>query len=388
LTCGPADMNNSVTAGNQALPTILVVDDAPLSVDLLLRILRSEGFRAIGAEDRDSVFQQCASERVDLILLDVLLNGQSGLEICSELKGNPATSDIPVIFLSALDDPHSRVAGFKAGGVDYVCKPFYTREILARVRVHLRLRQLAERLIRQQKSRLEELREAQQSILVTPEDVPQGCFAVYYRPLETVGGDIYDVVPLGSDLVGYFVADISGHGVKASFLTSAIKALLRQYSSPVFAIEDTMRNMNAVMRTTLNHGNYASACYARLSKSRRKLAVVSAGHPPLILVSSGHGDLVNLESEPLGVFGNVAFQKQELTLKDGDRFYLYTDGLIEDAAQPGRGRTVGLERLRSACERYHHESLDEGVASIVADLKPDESALDDDLLLMGVEVRS
>jgi len=310
-----------MTPPRETSPTILVVDDAPVSRDLLLRILRSEGFRSVTAENGPAAVEQCAREPVDLILLDAMLAGASGFEVCAGLKSNARTSDIPVIFLSALDDSSHRLAGFKVGGVDYIAKPFYAREVLARVRVHLRLRQAAEHMIREQRARLEELRQAQQSILVTPEEIPQAHFAVYYRPLDAVGGDFYDVVALSGDAVGYFVADISGHGVGASFLTAAVKALLRQYSGPLFALEDAMRNMNAAMRATLSDGRYMTACYARLS--HRNLSVVSAGHSPLILVSDqGQARFANIESDPLGVFGAVVFEKQEINVKPGDRFYL------------------------------------------------------------------
>jgi sigma-B regulation protein RsbU (phosphoserine phosphatase) len=87
----------------------------------------------------------------------------------------------------------------------------------------------------QHRARLEQLRDAQQAILAQPDDCPEANFAVHYKPLEEAGGDFYDVVPLGADMFAYFVADISGHGLSAAFLTSAVKALLRQYAGPVFS---------------------------------------------------------------------------------------------------------------------------------------------------------
>jgi len=204
-----------------------------------------------------------------------------------------------------------------------------------------------------------------------------------------VGGDIYDVVPLDGDRVGYFVADVSGHGVGASYLTYAVKALLRQHSSPLYTMEDTMRSMNSALHETLTSGQYVTACYARLSKNRRRLTVMSAGHLPLILASGGgHGRLLDAESDPLGVFGSLVFQKREVELQAGDRFYLYTDGLVEDYGLPCGGRNIGLDRLLAACERRHSMPLEEAIPAIVADAKPDASAVKDDLLLLGVEVRS
>jgi sigma-B regulation protein RsbU (phosphoserine phosphatase) len=115
------------------------------------------------------------------------------------------------------------------------------------VRFHLRIRESNRALVAQHRARLEQLRGAQQAILARPDDCPEANFAVYYKPLEETGGDFYDVIPLGAGLFAYFVADISGHGVSAAFLTSTIKALLRQCSGPVFAPEDTMRGVDSVM---------------------------------------------------------------------------------------------------------------------------------------------
>lgn len=371
----------------QAPPTVLVVDDAPVTRELLAAILRSEGCRALAAADAPSAWEECGREAVDLILLDVGLPGKSGLELCADLKRNPATSDTPVIVVSAHDDPGSRVAGFRAGCVDYIAKPFYAREMMARVRVHLRLHQTADRLMRQERERAEELRDAQRSMLVEPEDVPQARFAVSYHPLDAVGGDMYDVMPLSGDRLGYFVADISGHGVAASLMTVVVKTLLRQYSSPSFSVEETMRNMNAVMRSTLTEGRYATACYALLSADRRTLSAIGGGHPPLILVPErGRGRVLHIEGNPLGVFGTPVFQKREIETRPGDRFYLYTDGLIEDPGAPGGGREAGIHRLRVACERRRRMPIAEAVRAIVDDVRPPGSPLNDDLLLLGAEI--
>ncbi len=110
----------------------------------------------------------------------------------------------------------SKIAGLKIGGVDYITKPVHGEEVLARVRVHLRIRETNRALVREHRQRLEQLRDAQQAILVRPEDCPEAGFAVYYKPLEEAGGDFYDVLSArAGDVFAYFVADISGHGVSA-----------------------------------------------------------------------------------------------------------------------------------------------------------------------------
>jgi sigma-B regulation protein RsbU (phosphoserine phosphatase) len=365
-------------------PTILIVDDTPTNVELVQSVLAAEGFRTLMASDGPGATALCHAEKPDLILLDVIMPGESGFETCARLKCDAATADIPIIFLSSADDLKSKIAGLKIGGVDYIAKPVHAEEVLARVRVHLRISQTNRELVREHRQRLEQLRDAQQAILVRPEGCPEAGFSVYYKPLEEAGGDFYDVLSLGRDVFAYFVADISGHGISSAFLTSAVKALLRQYSGPMFSPEDTMRGVDSVMRQMMGEEQYLTACYARLNRRTRKLSVVSAGHPPLILVSaSGRSQVVKMDSDPLGVFSAAVLQRKDLQVSRGDRFFLYTDGLIESTA--GGGREAGLQQLVDGCVRHRTAPLAETGNRIVEELRPDRAAVEDDLLLLSVE---
>ena len=364
-------------------PSILVVDDTTTNLELARGVLDSEGFRTLAADNGADAYDISRREQPDLILLDVLMPGESGFDTCARLKSDPATADIPIIFLSSLDDVKSKVTGLKIGGVDYITKPVHGEEVLARVRVHLRIRQNNRALVEQQRLRLNQLREAQQAILVRPEDLPEASFAVYYKPLEEAGGDCYDVLPLGAGIFGYFVADISGHGVSAAYLTSAVKALLRQYSGPMYSLEDAMRGVDSVMSQMLAEGQYLTACYARLNLQTERLSVISAGHPPLVVVNhTGSPEVVRLDSDPLGIFGGAILQRADLRVSQGDRFFLYSDGLIESS--PGGGRREGLEKLVKACVRNRALSLGESVDAIVAETVG--SLLEDDVLLLAAEV--
>jgi sigma-B regulation protein RsbU (phosphoserine phosphatase) len=367
-------------------PSVLIVDDSPTNSELVQGILESEGFRVLAAADGPSGFALSCSEKPDLILLDVMMPGENGFETCARLKSTAATADIPIIFLSALDDVKSKVLGLKVGGVDYISKPVYGEEVLARVRVHLRIRETNRALVAEHRARLTALGDAQRAILIRPEDLPEANFAVHYKPLEEAGGDFYDVAAVDAEQFGYFAADVSGHGVSASFLTSAIKALLRQYSGPLYSPEDAMRGIDSVMRQMLGEDQYLTACYARLNRRTRRLSVVSAGHPPLVLVGrSGKVQAVEMDGDPLGVFSSVVLQRKDLPVGRGDRFFLYTDGMIESA--PGGGRREGLACLMDACVRHLSVPLPEAPARIAADLRPNSAAVADDLLLLAVEVR-
>jgi sigma-B regulation protein RsbU (phosphoserine phosphatase) len=377
-------MESSLAAPLSA-PTILIVDDTPMNVMLLESVLAAEGFRTLTAADGPAARDLSRREEPDLILLDVMMPGETGFETCAKLKSDPKTAGIPIIFLSALDDVKSKVKGLKIGGVDYVSKPVHGEEVLARVRVHLRIGENNRAITRQNQARIEELRGAQQAILVRPEHCPQACFAVFYEPLEGAGGDFYDVVAVDSDVFGYFVADVSGHGASAAFLTSAIKALLRQYTGPLYSPEDTMRGIDTVMRQMLGEEQYLTACYANLNRRTGRLAVVSAGHPPVIVVSpSGKAQTLEMDSDPLGIFSALVIKRKELQVSPGDRFFLYTDGLIEST--PGAARGEGLNRLVAACIQHRSEPLGQAPRRIARSLQPDETGVLDDLLLLAVEV--
>lgn len=125
---------------------ILVVDDTPVNLKLLMVVLTGQGYRVRPASNGRMALRSVAVEEPDLILLDVKMPEMDGYEVCRRLKSDEKSRNIPVIFISALDEVAEKVKGFKAGGVDYIVKPFEPTEVLARVETHLALRRLQKQL--------------------------------------------------------------------------------------------------------------------------------------------------------------------------------------------------------------------------------------------------
>lgn len=119
---------------------ILIVDDIPTNIKLLYDFLQQSDYRVSVAKNAESAFRKLEKIVPDLILLDVMMPGMSGFEVCKMLKQNPKTQDIPVIFMTALTDEIDKVKGLSIGAVDYITKPIHTDEVLARIKVHLTLR--------------------------------------------------------------------------------------------------------------------------------------------------------------------------------------------------------------------------------------------------------
>jgi DNA-binding NtrC family response regulator len=122
--------------------SILVVDDTPTNVSVLLEVLGRAGHKVLVARDGESALEQAGYAHPELILLDVMMPGLDGFETCKRLKREPATAQIPVIFMTALSELHDKVRAFEVGAADYVSKPFQHEEVLARVNVHLTLARL------------------------------------------------------------------------------------------------------------------------------------------------------------------------------------------------------------------------------------------------------
>ena len=130
----------------QFLADILIVDDIPANIQLLSVMLIEHGYKVRKLISGERALKAVELQAPDLILLDIKMPGMDGYEVCRQLKASEATCDIPVIFISALDDVFDKVKGFEAGGADYIIKPFEPVEVLARVSAQLKMQRLQQQL--------------------------------------------------------------------------------------------------------------------------------------------------------------------------------------------------------------------------------------------------
>jgi signal transduction histidine kinase len=155
-------MNEQIFSANPA--SILMVDDTPANMDLLSGMLKVRGYKVRAAISGKLALQAARNDPPDLILLDVNMPEMNGYEVCQELKADEKLKDIPVIFLSALNDTIDKVKAFGAGGVDYITKPFQFEEVEARVETHLELRRRS-RLLQAAYDKLSELEKLRDSLV-------------------------------------------------------------------------------------------------------------------------------------------------------------------------------------------------------------------------------
>ena len=370
------------------LPKVVIIDDDPVSAGFLGALLKQEGFLVVKAADGAAGRSLVAAESPDLVLLDVQMPDESGLETCQKLKQDQSLSEIPVIFLTASEELSTKLQGFAAGAVDYITKPYQAEEVIARIRVHIRARRSLALLTQSQMNQLEHLGSALRAIMPAPSDYPEFKFQVQYLPVLGAGGDFYDVLQAGGGVYDYVVADVCGHEADASLMTSALKVLLYQGQSTLSAPLETLRMANRALLATFPESNYLTLVWVRLNRSRKTLTVLGAGHPPVLILKPGVPSIrqVPVDSDVLGMFEDAALFETTLAVEPGDRIILYTDGAIEIPDAQGVSRDRGLDRLSRACLRGARLELADLVASVAAEVRTTLYPIEDDILILALEV--
>lgn len=367
--------------------TVLVIEDEQFSRNLLAVLLKKQGYSVLTAESGERGREIALQQSPDLILLDIVMSGENGFETCEKLKQHTATNDIPIIFISGMNDVQSKVTGLTIGAWDYVTKPFQPAEVQARVRNCLKFRFAYQQVIREQAMRLQQVHEAQQDILVTPNEIPEAAFAVHYLPVLEAGGDFYDVFSIAKGTHGYFVSDISGHDITASFATSALKALIRQNSSILYTPNETVATINQILTSLFKEGHHLTAIYATLSRSHNVLSVVNAGHLPMLFMPQEDKPYwIEPNSDILGAFDDALFETEKISVSPGDRFYMFSDGLVESFQQPVRTRSQGMDAFLQAAISTKQQPIAEACKEIIRIFSPAGHTFDDDVLLMGVDI--
>jgi phosphoserine phosphatase RsbU/P len=369
--------------------TVLIVDDLSVNRSFLHYILDEEGYRVAEAESGEMCLQMVKDEHPMLILMDIVMGGIDGFETLRRLKAEPATAEIPVIMLTSLEDQQSKLRAFELGAVDYIVKSANAAEVKARVRVHIRLALANRELIRSRSESISKISAAQRALLARPSDVPGALFAAYYRSLSEAGGDFYDVVAVAEDVHFYLIADVAGHDVGTSYITPAVKVLLKQFATPAYSVEETLSYMNGILGQTVCQETYLTAFALRINHRSLKAVHLSAGHPPMVHIpAEGPCRFLSCKNPPVGMMEGLVYHSEMIDVSRGDRFVLFTDGLVEGNAADGSGPVAwvtGIEALLPVVERLRGLPLAELPEAIVVGMGMKEAA-DDDVAVLVVEV--
>jgi sigma-B regulation protein RsbU (phosphoserine phosphatase) len=208
------------------------------------------------------------------------------------------------------------------------------------------------------------------------------CFDFLYRPSGEIGGDLYDVLPVGDQQVGLLVSDASGHGVGAALIAAMVRMAFRSpevdKGSPGRVLEAINNRLVDVSPTS----QFATAFYAVYDAGSRRLRYGSGGHPAPVLVRGEGAQALTEGGIVLGSVRDVDFEVHELELEPGDKLLLYTDGAL-DVRNPS-GDRFGPRRLREAAGRHREQRGGEFLGGLVGEIERfmDGARPDDDLTLV------
>jgi sigma-B regulation protein RsbU (phosphoserine phosphatase) len=198
---------------------------------------------------------------------------------------------------------------------------------------------------------------------------PGICFEFLYEPSGTVGGDLYDVIPLDGDRTGILIADASGHGVGAAFIAVMIEILFRSPDVDKGSPRAALATVNGQLRQVVPEGQFATAFYGVFDAASGALRFTRAGHPKPMLLRHGADDVELLDTDGfvLGTLDEIALEERTVALEPGDRLLYYTDGIVEAAG--GQGERYGVDRLRDVFGSAGSLARAELLERIVADVR-------------------
>jgi CheY-like chemotaxis protein len=374
--------------GRKKKPTVLVIDDDEKNLKLVKAILNANNYEVADFTSGRSAIDAMGDIDPDLILLDIMMPGMSGFEVCRELKEHRETRDIPVIFLTAKAEADDVVTGFQTGSVDYITKPFHSAELLARVRTHVELK-----VSRDIKKRdLLHARSIQQRMLSTEyKDISCLDLALQYLPLDELGGDVYDITEIRPRYIRIFLADATGHGLQAALLFMLIKCDYEKIKLRLKHPDQVLDLLNREIIATYGALSvFFPALVIDIDVDNGKVSYSSAGFPTQYYLSPDDTAVtISQTGAMLGIGNDSCYEMEQITVHKGGRLLLFTDGLLEQLSCKNSADTDNMiiETMRQSAGKSVQE-----LVTYFSQFEQQQSmehidrALKDDTTILGVEI--
>jgi phosphoserine phosphatase RsbU/P len=365
---------------------IIVIEDDPAILRGLAMNLRLESYDVLTASRGDEGYCMVQQEQPDLVILDLMLPGMNGYDVCRQIRRHGMAT--PILMLTAQEQEGDRLQGFEVGADDYVTKPFSVRELLLRVRSILRRSEGRSDLANQRE--LDEARRIQQRLM--PAEIPQlhGMrIAGTCRPARITGGDYFDVLKLHEGAVAVCIGDVCGKGMPAAMLMSNLQAAVKTCASKGMRPQELCETVNRLMCDNIAGQGFITFFYAVIEtdgEGVRRCTSCNAGHnPPIVARDDGSFIRLDCGGAVLGVLKNWSYREQELLLRAGDRILMYSDGITENrnAADEEFGETR-LVRLLCDCTDSNAEALIERAIATAEDFG--RGAFEDDITVVAVSL--
>jgi phosphoserine phosphatase RsbU/P len=387
--------------------SILIVDDNPRNLQVLGGMLQREGMNLEFALNGISALEWLNKKTFDLVLLDIMMPGMDGFEVCSQMKNNPSMSGIPVIFITAKTDSESIIKGFETGGVDYITKPFIPGELLARVRSQIQIQKAKEKILqysrdiearnRNIRSSIEYAKYIQTAVMHTSfsksEFMPD--YFILNVPKDIVSGDFYWFYEI-DDLFILAVMDCTGHGVPGGFMSILGITLLNEIviQDKILSPEKILDNLRDRIIRSLdqNQGNIKirdgmAGSVISYNKKTKNLCY-SGSFNPLLIMHNHELEVFKADRLPIGYYEKTGnFNLVSIPVEKGDIIYMYSDGYIDQFGGPDK-RKITSKAFMLLVKKYHELPIPDQKRELVNFLSrwKEDTDQTDDILVVGLRL--
>ena len=351
---------------------VLIVDDVRSNVQLLAEALKGE-YKISVALDGESALKAVEASQPDIVLLDIVMPGIDGYEVFRRLRSQPATRELPVMFLSSLEDVADKAKGFELGANDYLTKPFEVLEVKARVRSLLKAKAYQDAVKAALERDLSIAKEIQLGLLpadlATCTDGTDLDLHAHMEPAQHVGGDLYLALRTAPDRLFLAVGDVSGKGIPASLFMAVTMTLLRSLAREHAAPEVVLARLNEELAATNRGQLFVTLICAVFELASGRVHVANAGHPSPVLVSAGGAAATPFPSTGLiaGLFPVAKYTSHTAAFAPGDTLVFYSDG-VSEAMDPAENE-LGEEKLVEGLLARPRGSVKEVVDDVFADVR-------------------
>jgi phosphoserine phosphatase RsbU/P len=384
--------------GLQGPSRVLVVDDTPANITLMKGLLKDR-YRVQAATSGEKALQIAFSDTPpDIILLDVMMPGLDGHEVCRMLRADQRTKHLPIIFLTARSEAEDEEKGLLLGAVDYLIKPISPSIALARIHTHLTLYQQRKQLWEAQQIMSQEIAEAADYVRALLPGPLRGSVQTAWRhiPCNALGGDAFGYHWIDEDRLAIYLLDVCGHGVSAALLSISVINSLRSQSLRGVDFgrpSSVLRALNDSYPMEEHNEKYFTIWYGVYSKSRNEIAYASGGHPPALLLS-GDDNVTSIvhhlvtPNPAIGAFPGLTFDERRLTLGRANKLFVFSDGVYEFRGPDGQMMTLGdfLNLLKDYSDMGRFETED--VLKRMQGLAVSEDAFEDDFSLLELVIEA
>ncbi|MES1049180.1 fused response regulator/phosphatase [Bacillus thuringiensis] len=328
--------------------SILIVDDNPVNIFVIEKILKQAGYQdLVSLNSAQELFEyiqfgenSSRHNEIDLILLDIMMPEIDGLEVCRRLQNEEKFKDIPIIFVTALEDANKLAEALDIGAMDYITKPINKVELLARMRVALRLKSELNWHKEQEENLRNELdlaTQVQRNLLSSPLRENHIKIEASYLPSFKLAGDMYYWYKIDENRYGIILLDVMGHGISASlvcmFISSVLRETIKCLIDPELVIKDLNKYMTLLHNENDNIPYYFTTIYLVVDTEKRTIEYVNAGHPSgYVLVDETNMVELNRGSCAVGFFDEIKVEKTVIPFEKNAQITLFTDGVLEAIA--------------------------------------------------------